>query len=140
MIAEVPQDTARAIINLLLTGTLSRMSGIRFIFPHAGGTFPMLAGRLHQYVSKPVLESLPKGIEHEFGRLYFDIAGTAHRPAVAALRCLVADTQILFGSDEPHVSLIETVQGMGRLGLPHGTCAAISGENVRRLLPRLKSI
>jgi len=136
MIAEVPQDTARAIINLLLTGTLSRMSGIRFIFPHAGGTFPMVAGRLRQYVSKPVLESLPHGIEHELRRLYFDIAGTAHRPAVAALRCLVADTQILFGSDEPHVSLQETVQGMDRLGLPLGACAAIRGGNVRRLLPQ----
>ena len=140
MIAEVPQDTARAIINLLLTGTLSRLSGIRFIFPHAGGTFPMIAGRLHQYVPKAVLESLPDGIEHELRRLHYDVAGTAHRPAVAALRSLVPDTQILFGSDEPHVALSETAHGMDRLGLSRDVRAAIGSDNARRLLPGLKSI
>ena len=138
MIAEVPQDTARAIINLLITGTLSRLSGIRFIFPHAGGTFPMIAGRLHQYVPKAVLARLPDGIEHELRRLHFDIAGTAHPAAVAALRSLVPDQQILFGSDEPHVALTETVQGIARLNLPHETRAAIGHDNAARLLPRLK--
>jgi hypothetical protein len=64
----------------------------------------MIAGRLQQYVPKTVLENLPDGIEHELDRLYYDIAGTAHPPAVAALRNLVPDTQILFGSDEPHVA------------------------------------
>jgi predicted TIM-barrel fold metal-dependent hydrolase len=140
MIAEVPQDTARAIINLLLTGTLSRFPGIRFIFSHAGGTFPMIAGRLQQYVPKPVLESLPEGIEHELHRLYYDIAGTAHPPAVAALRNLVPDSQILFGSDEPHVALSETAQGMDRLGLPSDVRAAIGRCNATRILPRLTSI
>jgi 6-methylsalicylate decarboxylase len=140
MIAEVPQDTARAIINLLLTGTLARLSGIRFIFPHAGGTFPMIAGRLHQYVPKATLESLPDDIERELGRLHYDIAGTAHRPPIAALRSLVADTQILFGSDEPHVPASETVQGLDQLGLPRHARVAIGCDNARRLLPRLKSI
>jgi predicted TIM-barrel fold metal-dependent hydrolase len=140
MIAEVPQDTARAIINLLLTGTLSRFPGIRFIFSHAGGTFPMIAGRLQQYVPKTVLENLPDGIEHELDRLYYDIAGTAHPPAVAALRNLVPDTQILFGSDEPHVALGETAQGIDRLGLPPDVRAAIGRRNVTRILPRLTSI
>ena len=140
MIAEVPQDTARAIINLLLTGTLSRLDGIRFIFPHAGGTFPMVAGRLHQYVPKAVLESLPYGIDYELRRLHYDIAGTAHQPAIAALRSMVAETQIMFGSDEPHVALNETVLGMSRLGFQRDANAAIGRDNVRRLLPRLKSI
>jgi predicted TIM-barrel fold metal-dependent hydrolase len=140
MIAEVPQDTARAIINLLLTGTLSRFRGIRFIFSHAGGTFPMIAGRLQQYVPKTVLENLPDGIEYELHRLYYDIAGTAHPPAVAALRSLVPDTQILFGSDEPHVALSATAQGIDRLGLPPDVRAAIGRRNATRLLPRLTSI
>jgi len=138
MIAEVPHDTARAIVNLLLTGTLSRFDGIRFVFSHAGGTFPMIAGRVHQYVPKAALESMPHGIEHELSRCYFDIAGTAHRPAIAALTSLVPDTRILFGSDEPHVALRETAQGIANLGLSIGQQVAIGYENARRLIPRLE--
>jgi predicted TIM-barrel fold metal-dependent hydrolase len=48
--AEVPQDTARAIINLLVTDTLHRNPNIQFLFAHAGGTLPMLAGRIAHYV------------------------------------------------------------------------------------------
>jgi hypothetical protein len=35
MIAEIPQDTTRAIATLLLTGTLSAFPGIRFSGRHA---------------------------------------------------------------------------------------------------------
>src|SRR5216683_3546664 len=52
LVAEIPQDTARAITNLLFTGSLSRFRGIRFIFAHAGGSVPMLLGRMHQYAPK----------------------------------------------------------------------------------------
>jgi 6-methylsalicylate decarboxylase len=47
---------------------------------------------------------------------YYDIAGTAYRPAIAALTSLVPTTQILFGSDNPFVRLAETAEGMMRLG------------------------
>ena len=100
----------------------------------------MIAGRLHQYVPKAMLARLPDGIEHELGRLHYDIAGTAHPPAIAALRSLVPDKQILFGSDEPHVGLSETLQGIARLDLPREARAAIESDNARRLLSRLKSI
>src|SRR5262245_25072033 len=85
VIAEAPQDTTRALINLLFTGTLARFKDIRFIFAHAGGYVPMVLGRLHQYGPKDIAERAPNGIEYELRRLYYDIAGTAYRPAVAAL-------------------------------------------------------
>ena len=133
MIAEVPHDTARGILNLMLTGTLSRFNAIRFIFAHAGGTFPMIAGRLRQYISSAALDALPESIEDQVSRCWFDIAGTAHKPAIAALTGLVADNQILFGSDEPHIPLGETVDGLSRLGLSPTTYAAIAGKNAARL-------
>jgi Amidohydrolase len=54
-IAEVPQDTARAVISLLVTGTLHRNANIQFVFAHAGGgTLPMLAGRIAHTVLPPL--------------------------------------------------------------------------------------
>jgi len=137
MIAEVPQDTARAIVNLLLTGTMCRFNAIRFIFGHAGGTFPMIAGRLRQYVPAVTLDAMPENIEDQLRRCWFDIAGTANKPAIAALTAFASRDCILFGSDAPHIQLGETVNGMRRLGLSPSTRAAIGSENATRLFPRL---
>jgi hypothetical protein len=38
-------DTARAVINLFSTGTISRCPDIAFIIPHCGGALPLLVDR-----------------------------------------------------------------------------------------------
>jgi predicted TIM-barrel fold metal-dependent hydrolase len=95
ILIEIPQDTARAVTNLLFTGTFAKFRDIRFIFAHAGGNVPMLLGRMHQYGPKDIAEKAPNGIEFELKRLYYDIAGTAYRPAIAALTSLVPTTQAM---------------------------------------------
>lgn len=134
---EVPHDTTRAIVNLLFTGTLVRFPNIRFIVSHAGGTMPMIVDRLQQYAPAHVRERLPNGFEPELRRLYYDVAGTTSAPAVAALTSLAPMTNILFGSEEPHVPTRETTEGLARLGLKDAERAAIAFENARRLFPRL---
>jgi 6-methylsalicylate decarboxylase len=140
IILEIPQDTARAVANLLFTGTFELFKDIRFIFSHAGGNVPMLMGRMHDYAhytSKNFAEKIPNGIEYELKRLYYDIAATAYRPAIAALTKLVPVTQILFGSDNPYVPLRETAQGMTQLDLSAADLLAIGRDNTLTLLPRL---
>lgn len=137
ILLEVPQETARAVTNLLFTGTFSRFRDIRFIFTHAGGNVPMLLGRMHQYGPKNISEKAPNGIEYELKRLYYDIAGTAYRPAIAALTTLVPTTQILFGSDNPFVPLAETAEGIMQLGFSGDDLARIGRDNALTLLPRL---
>ena len=61
IIAEVPQDTTRAITNLLFTGAFTRFRNIKFIFTHAGGTVPMVACRMHQYAPAGVAEKNSAG-------------------------------------------------------------------------------
>ena len=139
ILVEIPQDTARAVTNLLFTGTFSRFKDIRFIFTHAGGNVPMLLGRMHQYGPKNIAEKAPNGIEYELKRLHYDIAGTAYRPAIAALTSLVPTTQILFGSDNPFVPLAETAEGMTQLGLSADELRLIGRDNALALLPRLKT-
>jgi predicted TIM-barrel fold metal-dependent hydrolase len=137
LVSEVTQDTTRAVTNLLFTGAFSRFKNIRFIFTHAGGHVPMVVGRMHQYGPKDIDEKAPEGIEYELRRQFYDIAGTAFAPAMAALRSLVPVTQILFGSDNPYVPLAETVHGMTQLGLSAADFRAIGRDNALKLMPRL---
>ena len=139
ILIEIPQDTARAVTNLLFTGTFAEFKDIRFIFTHAGGNVPMLLGRMHQYGPKNIGEKAPNGIEHELKRLYYDIAGTAYRPAIAALTSLVPTTQILFGSDNPFVPLAETAEGVMQLDFSADDLQRLTCDNAQALLPRLKA-
>lgn len=139
IVVEIPQDTTRAVTNLLFTGTFARFADIRFIFTHAGGNVPMVLGRMHQYGPKDIAEKAPNGIEYELKRLYYDIAGTAYRPAIAALTSLVPTTQILFGSDNPFVPLAETAEGIKRLGFSTDDLERIGRDNALGILPRLKA-
>lgn len=137
LVAEVPQDTARAITNMLFTGTFARYRDIRFIFTHAGGTMPMVVGRMKQY-GPPNLSSLaPDGVEQELARHWFDLAGTANRPALAALTSFVPMSQILLGSDNPFVPLDETVRDLQLLGLSESSVRSITRRNALALLPTL---
>ena len=140
ILIEIPQDTARAVTNLLFTGTFAKFKNIRFIFTHAGGNVPMLLGRMHQYAPKNIAEKAPNGIEYELQHLHYDIAGTAFRPAIAALTSLVPTTQILFGSDHPFVPLADTAEGMMQLGLASGDVQRIGRDNALALLPQLKTV
>ena len=137
LVAEIPQDTTRAVTNLLFTGTFARFKDIRFIFSHGGGDVPMVMGRMYDYAPKNIAEKAPNGIEYELTRLYYDIARTAYRPAIAALTKLVPVKQILFGSDNPFVPLRETAQRMTELGLSAADLQAIGRDNALALLPNL---
>lgn len=140
ILTEIPQETARAVTNLLFTGTFARFRDIRFIFSHAGGNVPMLLGRMHQYGPKNLSEMAPNGIEYELKRLHYDIAGTTFRPAIAALTSLVPTTQILFGSDDPFVPLASTAEGMMQVGFSADDLQRIGRENALALLPQLKAV
>ena len=139
IMAEVPQDTTRTIVSLLFSGTLTRLKDIRFVFCHAGGTMPVMAARLTQYGPKNLAEVLPQGVEYELKRLYYDIAVSGYRPAVAALTGIIPMSQILYGSDFPYRPLGESADTMGQLGLSESDLAAISHGNALGLLPRLKA-
>lgn len=137
VIAEVPQDTARAITNLLFTGTFSRFRDIRFIFTHAGGNIPMILGRIKQYGPANLKTLAPNGLEHELAKHYYDLAGTANRPAVSAITSIVPTTQILLGSDNPYIPLGETAENIKTLGFSAADLRLIQRQNALSLIPSL---
>jgi predicted TIM-barrel fold metal-dependent hydrolase len=134
-LTEFTQDTNRTITSLLFSGQLARRRRIRFIFSHAGGTIPMLAGRIAQLsTSVPQLAAAaPDGVEAELRRLFYEVANSANRPAMAALLSLVPATQVMFGSDFPLVPIEATQAKLPGLGLSSDDLVAISRGTARRL-------
>src|SRR6266540_2795610 len=56
-----------------------------------------------------------------------------------ALLSVVPDTQVLFGTDYPHLQPAITVEPMNRLGLRNARFKAIARDNALRLFPRLQA-
>ncbi len=142
-ILEVPEDTARAVTSLLISGTFARRKQIKWLFSHAGGTLPSLAGRINSFYAgdhpdKKLAEFAPDGILAEFAKLNFDLANAAWPASVAGLRKLVPASQILFGSDYPYFRSAMTAEGLGKLGFSTAELQGIDRGNALRLLPGLK--
>lgn len=86
------EDTAAA-LRLILSGTLGRFPGIKFIVPHLGGTLPFLTAR----ISRLGEEMISSGLRS----MYYDtVSGSAE--AVASARRVVGTERLLFGTDYPY--------------------------------------
>jgi len=139
-VIEVPHDTTRTVTSLLLSGSFARYRDIKWLFSHAGGTIPMMAGRINSfYGARPDLkEFAPDGIEGELRRLHYDTANATFAPSMAALLKLVPASQITYGTDYPYFGFGQFTQ-MQKLGLSAEDLDAIGHENARRLIPRLQA-
>jgi len=86
-VIEVPHDTTRAVVSLLLGGTFAQQRDIKWLFSHAGGTIPMLAGRIESFFDRGAgrKDIAPDGVEAELRRLHYDTANATHPASMAAL-------------------------------------------------------
>lgn len=139
-LVEFPHDTTRAVVSLLYSGTFARCRDIQFILSHAGGTIPMLSGRLTETGALFGIDKmLPNGVEYELKRLHYEIANSANRPAIAALINLVPTSQILLGTDYPFIPMRATAGAMPSLGLLASDLQAIRRDNAVALFPRMRA-
>jgi 6-methylsalicylate decarboxylase len=139
-VIEVPHDTTRTVTSLLLSGSFARFRDIKWIFSHAGGTIPMLAGRIDAFYGKKpnAKEIAPEGIFAELARQYYDTANATSAPAIAALLKLVPASQVTYGTDWPYFPLDQNKE-LEKLGLPAADVQAIESGNIIRLIPKLKA-
>ena len=137
---EYGTDTTRAIIGVTFSGDAARFPNIRFIWSHAGGSAPFLAGRIDGG-SGAAKDRLPNGFMAEAKKFFYDTAGAANRGALASLLQLVTPSHILFGTDfPPGGSSREVAQLLADLKMFDASAMrAIDRENAVALLPRLKA-
>jgi predicted TIM-barrel fold metal-dependent hydrolase len=136
-------DSARAVINLFLSGTIARCPNITFIIPHAGGALPPLIERFTSFAaiiggdrsltSKVVKDTFAK-------QFYFDLAGFPFPDQIWGLLRYVGTDRLLYGSDYPFtpadaaVELAEVMTAeMEEIWDEEDTRAVLFG-NARRLL------
>jgi len=138
-VIEVPHDTTRAVVSLLLSGTFAQQRDIKWLFSHAGGTIPMLAGRIESFFDRGGgrKDIAPEGVEAELRRLHYDTANATHPASMAALTKLAPISQITYGTDYPYYPLNQFEKLRQLLG--PADLAAISNGNAMRLLPRLSA-
>jgi predicted TIM-barrel fold metal-dependent hydrolase len=104
-------DTARAVMNLFLSGTVAACPNITFIVPHVGGALPPLINR---FATIPTVLSLP-GVDTHVNptwvkerlnsQFYFDTAGWAFPEQIQGLLPYVTVERMLYGSDFPYTPL-----------------------------------
>jgi predicted TIM-barrel fold metal-dependent hydrolase len=137
---EYGTDTTRAIIGVAFSGDAARFPDIRFIWSHAGGSAPFLAGRI-EGASGNAKDRMPNGFIAEIRKFFYDTAGASNRGAMASLLELVTARQILFGTDFPPGGTSQEVAKLlaGLKMFDAAAMRAIDRDNALRLLPRLKA-
>jgi 6-methylsalicylate decarboxylase len=101
-------DTTRAVANMMFNGTFERNPGMKFICPHMGALFPLLAGRMAGVAGAMVELKIaadgfvPPDFMGGFKKLYYDTAGGFNLPVqMPALKGIAGLDRILYGSDYP---------------------------------------
>ena len=141
-VLELATDTARTITSLLVSGTPARCPQVRFIFSHAGGTLPVLTGRIIQLyaANKDFAQSLPQGPLSELKRFYYDTANASNQWSLAPLLKLVPVSQVVLGTDFPLRSPEANVRELIELGFSADDLRSIHRDNAVGLLPRLAAM
>jgi aminocarboxymuconate-semialdehyde decarboxylase len=142
---DFPADTTRAIARLHYSNTFARTPDVKYVFSHAGGTVPYLAGRfgiVDEMKVVPGAEERGSAAE-TFRRLYWDTALSWGKPVLRILREVAGIDHVVFGSDYPYlrrdlaVACRQHIETNPELTVSERT--AVLGGTATELLPRLAS-
>ena len=143
---DFPGDTTRAIAQLHYGGTFAATPDVKYIFSHAGGTAPYLAGRFAIVDEMKIMgDSSTTGTAAEtFRKLYWDTALAWSEPVLHTLRQIAGVDKVLFGTDFPYLRKDIAVRGKTNVSdsaeLSSKEKRLVLGANALELFPRFKSI
>jgi predicted TIM-barrel fold metal-dependent hydrolase len=144
-IIDFPGDTTRAIAQLHYGGTFAETPDVKYVFSHAGGTAPYLAGRFGIVDEMKVMgDSAATGTTAEaFRRLYWDTALAWSDPVLNTLRHIAGLDKVVFGTDFPYIRKDLAIKGKQRLSTNPDLSAeekrGVFAGNALELFPRLKN-
>src|SRR6202790_1841218 len=136
-------DTTRAIAEMLYSNRFARTSNVKYIFSHAGGTIPYLAGRFGIVDEMRVIPGAHarRTAAETFRGLYWDTALAFGDPVLRMLRSIVGLRQVTCGSDYPYFRRDLAVGCIAALRRTEELAAsereAVLGANALKLFPRL---
>jgi predicted TIM-barrel fold metal-dependent hydrolase len=123
-------DTSIAMLRLILSGIMERHPRLRIVHPHVGGVLPYLMGRVQEQT-----EVKRRGRAHitvppaeTYRRVYLDLVS----PSLLAMRYgydFAGSDHLLFGSDEPWVSVGVFIDLIRQLDIPEVDKRKILGLN-----------
>jgi predicted TIM-barrel fold metal-dependent hydrolase len=129
-------DTTRAVVNLVLNGTIARHPNIEFIVPHAGAAIPAIADRVAAF--SLVLTDVDKEADvlRDISRLHYDLAGFPVPRQLDAILALTTFEHLHYGSDYPFTPdfvVQMAAQALNAVGDPAGSVIDKLAANTRLL-------
>lgn len=127
-------DTSIAMLRLILSGVMERYPGLRIVHPHAGGVLPYLMGRVEEQteVKRRGRANITAPPSETYRRVYLDLVS----PSLMAMRYaydFAGADRLLFGSDEPWVSIKVFIDLVNQLNLPEADQRKLLGLNACEL-------
>ena len=140
---DYPVDTSRAIAKLHYSNTFARTPDVKYVFVHAGGTIPYLAGRFAIVDEMDVIPGAnERGAFADALRChYWDTASAFSNPVLQMLRSVTGLANVLFGTDYPYPRDAISIGGLRQIEntaeLDDDERRTVLGESAVRLIPRL---
>lgn len=107
-------ETARTVLDFVISGAAERHPGIRLIVPHLGGVLPLLTERVDLFRTM-ILGEAAHATPDALGRFSYDLAGTPSAAQLSALATIAEPDQWLYGSDYPWAPHKQVARTLGRL-------------------------
>ena len=132
-------DTTRAVVDLVLNGTIARHTDIELIIPHAGATLPMIVDRVGVFSRLLGVDS-SVDVLRDIARLHYDLAGFPVPRQLDALLTITTLEHLHYGSDYPFTPEFAVAMAAERLeaaGDAPGSLTEALRTNTERLFPAL---
>jgi predicted TIM-barrel fold metal-dependent hydrolase len=139
---DFPTDTTRAVAHLHYSNRFAQTPNVKYIFSHAGGSIPYLAGRFAIIDEMRVIPGHDErgDASDTFRRLYWDTALAWNDSVLRCLQSVVTTERVLCGTDHPYIRRDIGARSTRDLRItseldPRGRQLVSSG-NALRLFPR----